>query len=378
MALSPTPLLSTSGSQKIFGELKPNSSNGSTYAIRTKAPLRISFAGGGTDVPPYPEREGGCVLNATINNYAWGSLRPREDGRIRMESVDLGICIDALVGDELQFDGQLDLVKAAILRLQAHNSHGFEVFLHSDAPPGSGLGSSSSLIVGLVGLVKEFKALPLTDYEVAQLAYLIEREDLQIQGGHQDQYAASFGGFNFIEFYGDRVIVNPLRIHQDTINELEHNLLLCYTGTTRRSDHIIEDQTQRFIKSETDTLRALREQKQLATDMKNALLRQKLDDFGDLLHSAWSSKKHISPKISNSHIDEMYEVARNNGALGGKITGAGGGGYMLLYCQFEKKHRVMQAMKALGASPTEFAFEMRGLQTWRVHEGRYLQHSTGK
>jgi D-glycero-alpha-D-manno-heptose-7-phosphate kinase len=351
-----------------FEERKANYQNGFASTIRAKAPLRISFAGGGTDVPPYPEREGGCVLNATIDSYAWGSLRPREDGRIRIESIDLGVLLDCPVDGEFIFDGKLDLVKATIVRLQAQNSKGFDVFLHSDAPPGSGLGSSSALIVGLVGLVKEFKNLSLTEYEIAHLAYVIEREDLQIMGGHQDQYAASFGGFNFIEFYGEQVIVNPLRIHQDTVNELEHNLLLCFTGATRRSDRIIEDQTRRFEEKQEDTLKGLRDQKQLAIDMKNALLGRRLPDFADLLHSAWESKKSLSPRISNTAIDEMYEAARKSGAIGGKITGAGGGGYMLLYCEFEKKHKVAEAMKKLGASPTEFAFENRGLQTWRVHE----------
>ncbi len=362
----------------ITTEPKPNFLNGSATAIRTKAPLRISFAGGGTDVPPYPEREGGCVLNATIDNYAWGSLRPRMDDQIRIESVDLGISLDCTVDSEFKFDGQLDLVKATILRLQAQNSRGFDVFLHSDAPPGSGLGSSSALIVGLVVLVKDFKSLPFTEYEVAHLAYLIEREDLRIQGGHQDQYASSFGGFNFIEFYANHVIVNPLRIHQDTVNELEHNLLLCYTGTTRRSDRIIEDQTKRLEERQESTLQALREQKQLAVDMKNALLTQRLDDFGDLLHFAWESKKNLSPRISNSSIDEMYEVARNHGALGGKITGAGGGGYMLFYCQFERKHKVAEALKRLGAVATEFAFESRGLQTWRIHENHVGHRAAGR
>lgn len=340
----------------------------SKSVIRAKAPLRISFAGGGTDVPPYPEREGGCVLNATIDNYAWGSLRPRHDGRMTIHSLDLGLSFDCPVDETRHLDARLDLVKATLLRFQAQDSRGFDVFLHSDAPPGSGLGSSSALVVGLVGLLKEFMSLPLTEYDVAQLAYSIERQDLEIQGGHQDQYAAAFGGFNFTEFYGDRVIVNPLRIHQDALNELEHNLLLCYTGKTRRSDKIIEDQTKRFKAKQEDTLRALREQKQLAIDMKNLLLRNRLDDFGDLLHSAWESKKRLSSKISNDWIDEMYAVARSAGALGGKITGAGGGGYMLFYCQFEKKHRVAEVLKNLGAVPTEFAFEGRGLQTWRVHE----------
>jgi D-glycero-alpha-D-manno-heptose-7-phosphate kinase len=289
----------------------------------------------------------------------------------------LGIALDFSVDSKLELDGQLDLVKATILRLEAQNCRGFDVFLRSDAPPGSGLGSSSALIVGLVGLVKELKALPLTDYEVAQLAYSIERQDLRIQGGHQDQYASSFGGFNFIEFYADRVIVNPLRIPQDTINELEHNLLLCFTGTTRRSDRIIEDQTKRFEERQENTLQALHEQKQLAVDMKNALLRKRLDDFGDLLHFAWESKKQLSPRISNSSIDEMYQVARDNGALGGKITGAGGGGYMLLYCQFERKHKVAEALKRLGGINTEFAFEGRGLQTWRVNENHCGYRAVG-
>jgi D-glycero-alpha-D-manno-heptose-7-phosphate kinase len=334
--------------------------------IRAKAPLRISFAGGGTDVPPYPEREGGCVLNATIDNFAWGSLRPRADDKIEIESVDLGISLSYTVKSEMAFDGQLDLAKAAILRLGAKNSHGFDVFLHTDAPPGSGLGSSSALMVGLVGLVKEFTNLPLTEYEIAHLAYVIERQDLGIKGGLQDQYASSFGGFNFIEFEKDRVIVNPLRISREVVNELEHNLLLCYTGSTRRSDHIIEDQTRRYEQNEDKTVGALREQKQLALDMKNALLQHRLNDFGSLLHGAWESKKNLSPKISSNSIDEMYEEARKHGALGGKMTGAGGGGYMLFYCLFEKKHKVAAALRKLGAVATEFGFDYHGLQTWRV------------
>jgi len=335
--------------------------------LRAKAPLRISFAGGGTDVPPYPEREGGCVLNATIDSFAWGSLRPRNDGSIKLESVDLGICLEYKADEEMPLDGQLDLVKAALRRLEAKNSHGFDIFLKSDVPPGSGLGSSSALMVALVGLVKELKNLPITDYETAQLAYAIEREDMGILGGLQDQYAATFGGVNFIEFYKDRVIVNPLRISRDVVNELEHNLLLCYTGTTRRSDRIIEDQTRRYEQKDPEALAALSEQKQLATEMKNALLRRKLDDFGDLLHCAWLSKRRMSSKITNAVINELYEAARKHGALGGKITGAGGGGYILFYCCFERKHKIAEVMRAMGAVPVDFAFEPQGLQTWRIH-----------
>lgn len=336
--------------------------------IRAKAPLRISFAGGGTDVPPYPERMGGCVLNATIDSFAWGSLRPRQDGTIKLASADFNLLLEYTTQCEMLIDGQLDLVKAAINRFGAKNSGGFEIFLHSDAPPGSGLGSSSALIVALVGLIKEFKNIRLNQYEIAEHAFQIERRDLAIQGGLQDQYAASFGGFNFMEFYGDAVVINPLRVNPEVLNELEHNLLLCYTGQTRRSDRIIEDQTQRLQAGNVETVDALGQQKQLAVDMKSALLRHKLDDFGDLLNSAWEAKRRISTKISNPQIEEMYAEARKQGALGGKITGAGGGGFILFYCQFENKLRVAEALIKMGAIPKEFAFEGHGLQTWRAQE----------
>jgi len=337
--------------------------------IRAKAPLRISFAGGGTDVPPYPARNGGCVLNATIDSFAWGSLRPRQDGKIRLASADFDLLLEYTTQCEMLLDGQLDLVKAVINRSGIKDSTGFEIFLHSDAPPGSGLGSSSALIVTLVGLIKEFKNIRLTQYEIAEAAYRIERHDLAIQGGLQDQYAASFGGFNFMEFYGDRVVINPLRINPEVLNEFEHNLLLCYTGKSRRSDRIIEDQTQRLESGNAETVDALTQQKQLAIDMKSALMRHKLDDFGDLLNSAWEAKRRISAKISNPLIDEMYAEARKHGALGGKITGAGGGGFILFYCQFENKHRVAEALtKKMGVVPKDFTFEAQGLQTWRVQE----------
>jgi len=336
--------------------------------IRAKAPLRISFAGGGTDVPPFPEKEGGCVLNATINKYAYGTLRPRKDGQISIESVDFGMSINYNVDQELVYDGKLDLVKAAIKKLGGQESTGFDLFLHSDAPPGTGLGSSSAMMVALVGLLKEFKNMPLTDYEIAHLAYVIERKELGIKGGLQDQYAATFGGFNFIEFLKDRVIVNPLKISQDVINELEHNLLLCYTGGTRLSARIIEDQVSRYEREEEETLQGLRELKRITIEMKNALLRRRLNEFGELLHYAWENKKKLSSKITNPHIEEMYEEARKAGALGGKISGAGGGGYLLLYCSFEKKHKVAERLRKMGGTITDFAFDSYGLQTWRVYE----------
>jgi D-glycero-alpha-D-manno-heptose-7-phosphate kinase len=223
-------------------------------------------------------------------------------------------------------------------------------------------------MVNMIGMLREFKSLPLTDYETADLAYQIERKQLGIKGGMQDQYAATFGGFNLIEFHPDHVIVNPLRVNRDAANELEHNLLLCYTGKPRTTDGIIQDQIGRYEHNEEATINALRTQKSLAIEMKNALLQRRLDDFGVLLDTAWECKKQMSPKISNAHIDEMYAEARENGALGGKITGAGGGGYLLLYCTYEKKHKVAEAMRRMGGIPTEFSFEFHGLQTWRMNQ----------
>jgi len=335
--------------------------------IRAKAPLRLSFAGGGTDVSPFLEREGGCVLSATISRYSWGTLSPREDGQIHLESADLGALFYFDTRSNLVYDGKMDLAKAAIRTLSGQDSEGFDLFLQTDAPPGSGLGSSSSLVVNMIGLLREFKALPLTEYEMADLAYQIERKQLSIRGGMQDQYASVFGGFNFIEFHADHVIVNPLRINRDSANELEHNLLLCYTGKPRTTDGIIQDQVGRYEQSEDAALEGLRKQKTLAVEMKNLLLQRRLDDFGALLDTAWQYKKKMSPKISNPHIDSMYEEARRHGALGGKITGAGGGGYLLLYCEYEKKHKVAEALRKIGGQPTEFGFEFHGLQTWRMN-----------
>ena len=335
--------------------------------VRAKAPLRISFAGGGTDVSPFPEREGGCVLSSTINRYAWGTLRPRDDGQICISSRDFGLSLTYANGDSLTYDGKMDLAKAAINRLAGHANGGYDLFLHSDAPPGTGLGSSSAMMVALVGLLKEFHGLHLTDYEVAEMAYTIERVDLGIQGGKQDQYAAAFGGFNFIEFLGDDVVVNTLKVSPDIQNELEYNMLLVHTGKVRLSEHIIADQVRRYEAKETDTLEALKELKQLTTAMKNALLSRQMDEFGRLLDLEWQHKKRMSPRISSPELDDLYDAARREGALGGKITGAGGGGYMLLYCGFERKHEIGEALTELGCQVQDIALEHYGLQTWRVN-----------
>jgi D-glycero-alpha-D-manno-heptose-7-phosphate kinase len=343
------------------GQLKGQNSG---TVVRARTPLRISFAGGGTDVSPFPETEGGAVLSATIDRYVLGSLITHSQSHARIESRDYGISLELALGSGFEFDGRLDLVKAALRRVWREEDHGYGIVLSSSVPPGSGLGSSSAMVVTVVALLNEYYGVAMGEYELARLSSVIEREDMGIAGGLQDYYAAAFGGFNYIEF-DEQVIVNPLRVREDTVGELEMSLLLCFTGATRRSDAIISDQTDRYTRSEAGTLQGLRQQKELALAMKAALLRSKLDDFGSLLGQAWEAKKKMSPKITTPFIDEMYELALSNGALGGKVTGAGGGGYMLLYVDFEHRHRVSSALGGLGVAVTAFSFAPRGSRAWK-------------
>jgi D-glycero-alpha-D-manno-heptose-7-phosphate kinase len=224
-------------------------------------------------------------------------------------------------------------------------------------------------VVCLVGLLNAFYDRDLGSYEVAALAATIERQELGLVGGLQDQYASSFGGFNFMEFEADRTVINPLRIPEPVLDELESNLLLCFTGSTRAGAHVIDDQIRRYEGSEEATVEGLRTQKRLAVDMKDALLRGELVRFGELLDAAWHAKRAMSPRIPNGFIDDAYETAREAGAIGGKVTGAGGGGYMVFYCRYDRKHHVAEALRAAGAEIDEFAFEHRGLCTWRPSQG---------
>ena len=335
-----------------------------TAIIRAKAPLRISFGGGGTDVPPYPEERGGAVLSATIDKYAYCSLATRDDELVNVTSLDYDLVARYPLNDKLEYDGKLDLVKAATKVMAIKN--GVDLFLHSDMPPGSGLGTSSTMTVALVGAIRHWLRLPLSDYDIAELAYRIERQEAGIKGGEQDQYAASFGGFNFIEFLGEKTIVNPLRVKREIINELEYRLMLCYTGKTRLSAGIIDDQVRGYTEKKEDVVRALDETKALAITMKNTLLLGQIDEFGCLMNQGWLSKKKFTPKMTNTHIDELYDVALQNGAIGGKLLGAGGGGYLLLLCEFDKRHILAQKLEEHGGKVVNFAFEFNGLQTWEV------------
>lgn len=333
--------------------------------IRAKAPLRLSFAGGGTDVSPYSDTRGGAVLNATINKYAFATLVTRRDKVMNVRSLDYGIVADFRVDQNLLFNGEMDLAKGVIRKLHKKRE-GFDLYTHSDAPPGSGLGSSSTMVVALIGVFREWQMIPLGDYDTAQLAYEIERKDVGIRGGKQDQYAAAFGGFNFMEFEGEQAIINPLRVKPEVVNELQYNMLLCYTGGTRLSARIIDSQMRNFTSGNKDTMEAMDRLKQGAVDMKRALLTGRLDEFGELLDYGWEQKKRMSDRISTPAIDEMYEEAKKAGAIGGKITGAGGGGFLMIYCRFDKKHKVAERLEKLGGEIVGFQFEEKGLQTWRI------------
>ena len=330
---------------------------------RARAPLRVSFCGGGTDVSPYPEQKGGVVLSTTVDKFAYASLRPRKDDRLRIRSLDYDIVAN-YHRSKLVYDGELDLVKAVARHFDMPT--GADLFIHTDAPPGSGLGASSTMCVALVGVMKEWLNLPLTDYEIAEITYKIERVDLALAGGRQDQYAATFGGFNYIEFLKDVTVVNPLRIRPDIRNELEYSLLLVYTGQTRLSANIVASQTRAFVEGKKPVVDALDRMKQLTEVLKRALLTGDLPAFGRALHTAWTEKKHLDAKISSGRIDNLYQLARRHGSLGGKILGAGGGGYLLLYVPFTKKHKVAQVMTEAGAEVVPFSFTEGGLATWSV------------
>lgn len=336
--------------------------------IRGRAPLRISFGGGGTDVAPFCVEQGGAIIGSTINKYAYCSIVPRDDDQIIVNSLDFDMTVKYNTKENYVYDGRLDLVTASLKAMDI--KQGCEVYLQCDAPPGSGLGTSSTVMVALLSAMARWKGIEMDAYALADLAYQVEREDLGIDGGYQDQYAATFGGFNFIEFHGrDNVVVNPLRIKKDIIHELQYNLLLCYTGKIHVSANIIKDQVSNYEKK--DPFDAMCEVKALAYAMKDELLKGNLHSFGKLLDYGWQSKKRMSKQITNPQIDELYEEAKKAGALGGKLLGAGGGGYLLFYCPYNVKHKVAERLERVGGQLTDWNFELRGAQSWIADADRW-------
>ncbi|MGE5550236.1 MAG: GHMP kinase [Bacteroidota bacterium] len=333
--------------------------------VRSRAPLRISFAGGGTDIEPYLSERGGVVLSTTINHYVYGSLQPDNCQEIRLQSLDYDTIVKYHRHDSPPRQTPLALVQAVVNRLNIP-PEGFSLLLRSDAPPGSGLGSSSAMVVMILGLFRQWLGLLLSDQALAELAYEIERHDMRIIGGKQDQFAAAFGGFNFIEFTRDGTFVTPLRLGPATLNELECNLLLCFTGSTHPEGEILKDQVAAYDRREAISYTSLDQLKEITIAMKRALLGGKVMNFGQLLHEAWLTKRKLARGITTDRIDRLYGIARNKGAFGGKILGAGGGGYLLIFCPFDRRHKVAAALEEAGGRIVPFDFVSHGLQTWRV------------
>lgn len=337
---------------------------------RSKAPLRIGLAGGGTDVSPYCDIYGGAILNATISLYAYASIELLDEPIIILEAVDRNEKITLPKTDVLPIDGQFDLAKGAynrIVKEYGSLSSGFRLVTSVDAPAGSGLGSSSTLMVAIIGAFAEWLRLPLGEYDVAHKAYEIERIDLAMAGGKQDQYAATFGGFNYMEFYEyNRVIVNPLRIKQKYLYELENNIVLYYTAKSRLSSTIIEAQSQNVKDKNSGSIEAMHQLKEQARMMKEALLKGELDNIGAILDYGFKYKKQMAQGISNTSLDTVYDAAIAAGATGGKISGAGGGGFMMFYCPANTRYKVQTALESFGGTCQQFRFTEQGLFTWSI------------
>lgn len=329
--------------------------------VRATAPLRISFVGGGTDFPHYYERHGGAVLSATIDRCAHVQMTPRHDRLVAIRSLDLGHRVEYGLEDGPAYDGVMDLPKAAIDRVGVQA--GLDVDIASDAPPGSGLGGSSALVTACVGALAALGARSMAPLEVARLAYAIERDDLGISGGWQDQFAAAFGGFNLLEFSGDGVTVTPLDLGADAQAELRSNLLLCYSGGVRTDLGLIDTQIRMFAEGREETIVGMKQLHEMAYEMRDALESGDLRQLGGLLREAYESKKRMNPHVAEgTPIERLLDAAHDAGASGGKICGAGGGGYLLLACEPSRREVVGQALRAFGGRLAEFEFRPQGVE----------------
>ncbi len=339
--------------------------------VRSKSPLRLGLAGGGSDVSPYSDIYGGCVLNATIDMYAYCTIETIESNSVEFIAKDLDVTYSAETCSRFDLSGDLILHKAVYNRVVEDFNDGqslnVKVITYSDAPPGSGLGSSSTMVVSILHAYQRLLNLPLGEYDLAHLAYKIERIDCGFSGGKQDQYATAFGGFNFMEFYeSDRVIVNPLRIRESIVNELEANILLYYTGVSRESAKIIEDQIKTASGSDNKPLDAMHEVKKIAVTMKEKLLRSDISSVASIFKQSWEAKKQTSKSITNPLIDDIYTAAMAAGAKSFKVSGAGGGGFIMIFVEPTARLDVMQALSDFQGGFYRFQFTERGTQVWTV------------
>lgn len=339
--------------------------------VRARAPLRLGLAGGGTDVSPYCDQYGGYVLNATIDRYAYASLRLLDEPLLRFSAKDQNQSETIALTDRVPVEGALRLHKAVyneiIKTFNSGRPLAVDLTSFCDAPTGSGLGSSSTVVVVLIRAFVELLNLALDDYATAHLAYKIERFDCGLQGGHQDQYAATFGGFNFMEFYADdRVVVNPLRVRNWILCELEASLLLFYTGVSRESAKIIADQSANVTSGVGKTVDAMHALKSEAMRMKDCILRGSFSGLVETMRDGWASKKNLAASISNSQLDEVFEAALQAGAAAGKISGAGGGGFMMFFVPPEQRMSVIEVLRQYPGQVSNCHFTKRGSEAWKV------------
>jgi D-glycero-alpha-D-manno-heptose-7-phosphate kinase len=339
--------------------------------IRSRAPLRLGVAGGGSDVSPYCDMYGGYVLNATIDMYAYCTIENWNQNQVVFIAADREETYSSELNPCLKYDGNLDLHKAVYNRVVKQYNKGEPLALkmttYADVPAGSGLGSSSTMVVAILTAYVEWLKLPLGEYDIARLAYEIERLELGLSGGRQDQYAATFGGFNFIEFYKEeRVIVNPLRIKNWIINELENSMILYYTAAPRDSARIIDEQVKNVKNQDLQAIEATHELKNEALMMKEAILKGDLQKTAKILGRSWESKKKLASLITNDKVDQVYEVAMTAGAYSGKISGAGGGGFIVFMVDPVKRVDVLKALNKLEGRVMNFHFVKQGTQSWIV------------
>ncbi len=339
--------------------------------IRARAPLRLGIAGGGTDVSPFCDLHGGYVLNATIDRYAYAVLKTLDEPIVRFVATDQKLVKVQAINEPEVLNGKLDLHNAVYHHMIRNYNGGkaipLELSTFCDAPPGSGLGSSSTLVVVMIRAFMELLNLPLDDYTIAHLAYKIERVDCGLQGGRQDQYSATFGGFNFMEFYsGERAVINSLRIKNWIICELEASLLLFYTGVSRDSSKIISEQSSNIKSGLIDSIEAMHGIKNEALTMKECLLRADFGGIVDSMRVGWVNKKRSATSVSNPHIDKIYDEAISAGALAGKVSGAGGGGYMMFFVPPEKRLDVSRALINFNGQVSNSHFTKHGSQAWRI------------
>lgn len=339
--------------------------------VRARAPLRLGLAGGGTDVSPYADMHGGYVLNATIDRYAYAVIKTLDEPIVRFAATDQQTEKVKAVSEPLLLNGKLDLHKAVYNEIIQRYNNGkaipLELSTFCDAPVGSGLGSSSTLVVVMIRAFSELLNLPFDDYTIAQLAFKIERVDCGLQGGRQDQYSATFGGFNFMEFYADnRAVINPLRIKNWIICELEASLLLFYTGVSRESARIIADQSNNVISGSAEAMEAMHGIKREALVMKECLLRGDFDGIVDSMRQGWESKKRSAKMVSNPHIEEIYNAAISAGALSGRVSGAGGGGFMMFFAPPDRRMDVIRTLSRFEGQVSNCHFTKHGTQAWRI------------